>query len=132
MDGLITLLAVAAIAVALYLIFVRGNEIFFVSVRDGRAMLVRGRIPPNLLAQIGDVARRSQITRGEVKAYRGEQRARITTSGMGENEAQRLRNLFSLHPIHALRSAPLPKAKNFGQVLGIAWLAWAFSGSNRG
>jgi hypothetical protein len=132
MDGLITLLALAAIAVALYLLFVRGNEIFFVSIRSGRAMLVRGRIPPNLLTQIGDVARRSGIARGDVKAYRGEQRARIATSGIGQDDAQRLRNLFSLHPIHALRSAPVRKPENFGQVLGIAWLAWALTSSRRG
>lgn len=123
-EMLVTVAVFAVIVVALWLVFVRGNEIFFVSVKDGRALLVRGRIPPNLLAQIGDVARRSQTRSGSVTAYKAEARARIATSGFDENDQQRLRNLFALHPVSTLRAAKLTKPENLGQVLGIAWLAW--------
>lgn len=127
LDSLITLGLALAVAFALYLIFIRGNEIFFISIREGRALLVRGRVPPNLLAQIGDVARRGGVQRGSVQAYRGEHRARLSTSGFSEGDAQRLRNVFSLHSIQALRAAKLTKPENLGQVLGIAWLAWFLS-----
>jgi hypothetical protein len=123
-----TLLLFVAIVAALWLIFVRGNEIFFVSVRGGRALLIRGRIPPNLLSQIADVARRSGVASGSVTAYKAEARARIVTSGFDENDQQRLRNLFALHPVSTLRAAKLTKPENIGQVFGIAWLAWMLAG----
>ncbi len=123
-----TLFAVIAVAVALYLIFIRGNEIFHVSIRNGRALLIRGRIPPSLFTQIADVARRAGVRDATVTAHKGDGRARLTTSGFGEGDAQRLRNVFGLHPIHALRAAPLRRPENLGQVLGIAWLAWMLAG----
>lgn len=128
LESLVIIVAFAAVVVALYLVFVRGNEIFFVSIRDGRALLVRGRIPPSLFTQIADVARRAGVRNASVQAHKGDGRARLTTSGFGEGDAQRLRNVFGLHPIHALRAAPLRRPENLGQVLGIAWLAWMFVG----
>jgi hypothetical protein len=125
---LVTILAIAPVAVALYLIFIRGNEIFYVSIREGRALLIRGRIPPSLFTQIADVARRAGVRNATVTAHKGDGRARLTTTGFGEGDAQRLRNVFGLHPIHALRAAPLRRPENLGQVLGIAWLAWMFVG----
>jgi hypothetical protein len=50
---------------------------------------------------------------------------------MSEATEQRLRNVFGIHPVQKLRAAPPIRAKNLGQVLGIAWLAWMFLGSRR-
>jgi Protein of unknown function (DUF3634) len=127
-SSVITLTLMIAVAFALYLILIRGNEIFFVSIREGRALLVRGRIPPSLLSEFGDVARRTKVKRGSIQAYRGEARARLVCSGIDEGDAQRLRNVFSLHSIQALRAAKYTKPENLGQLLGIAWLAWFLVG----
>lgn len=123
-ENVLTIAFFVVVLVVLYLVFVRGNEIFFVSIRDGRALLVRGRIPPSLLSQLADVARRAQVQRGSVTAYKSDGRARIVSSGFSDGDQQRLRNLFALHPVSALRAAKLTKPENLGQLLGIAWLAW--------
>lgn len=119
-----------AIAVGAYL-FWRANELFCLSVREGRVLLIRGRIPPSLLHAIEDVARRSGIRRATIRGVAGQHHARIVASGVDEGTAQRLRNVFGTHPVQKLRGAKLPEARNLGQLLGIAWLAWLFVGRGR-
>jgi len=129
-EDLVPYIVVVA-ALVLLVVYLRARELFCVSVRGGRTLVVRGRIPPGLLTSIGEVVRRDGVKRGTVKALRGEHNARLVTSGMSEATEQRLRNVFGIHPVQKLRSAPPIRAKNLGQVLGIAWLAWMFLGSRR-
>jgi len=50
---------------------------------------------------------------------------RLVVSGaIDERTEQRLRNLFALYPASQLRKAPAIAKPTFGQLLGIAWLAW--------
>lgn len=121
---LVVLIAIAVIAYFLW----RVNEIFCVSVRNGRALLVRGRIPPSLLHDIEDIVRRCNIRRATVRGVAGQHHARIVASGVDDFAAQRLRNVFGTHPIQKLRGAKVPVTRNLGQLLGIAWLAWLFVG----
>ncbi|MGE0786644.1 MAG: DUF3634 family protein [Sandaracinaceae bacterium] len=130
MDG-ITLLVLAAITVVVLFFLYRANEIFCVSVRDGRVLVVRGAVPPPLLNGMADIVRRDRVVRGTIRAVKSEGHARLVTRGLGEGTTQRLRNAFGTHPIHKLRAASAPKVKNLGQMLGIAWLAWALLGSGR-
>ncbi|MFO0552261.1 MAG: DUF3634 family protein [Polyangiaceae bacterium] len=103
----------------------RQNELFLVSVRDGRALVVRGRIPAGLLSDLEDIARRPPVSSGSVRAYKAEGGARVTISGQfDQNQAQRIRNTFSLYPVSRLRVAPKIARPTLGQILGIAWLAW--------
>ena len=90
-------------------------------------LLVRGRIPPGLSEALADVADRAQLERATVRAIAGEQHARLVFSGVPEGPAQRMRNVFGTHPVQRLRGAAIPAARNAGQVLGIAWLAWLFT-----
>lgn len=121
---LVALLVLAPLA---YLLWQRMNEIFCVSVRDGRVLLVRGRIPAAVMHGFADVVRRQNVARGTIRAVAGQAHARLAISGIDENTAQRLRNVFGHHPVQRLRGAKLPEARNVGQVLGIAWLAWLFT-----
>lgn len=121
------LLVCIAIALIGYFLW-RANEIFCVSVRHGRVLLVRGRIPPSLLHDIEDVVRRSNVRRATIRGVAGPHHARIVASDVDEFAAQRLRNVFGTHPIQKLRGAKLPTTRNLGQLLGIAWLAWLFVG----
>jgi hypothetical protein len=102
----------------------RQRELFFLSVREERVLLVRGRIPQPLLNDFHDVVRRGGVRRGSIRVYRDEGGAALRTSGLDEGSEQRLRNILRVYPVSNLRVAPAEKERTLGQVLGIAWLAW--------
>jgi hypothetical protein len=105
--------------------FTRSSELFCVSVRAGKVLVVRGRVPGSLLADIQSAVRRPQVGRATIRAIKGEHGAYLSFSGqLDEGREQRLRNIFALYPASQLRSAPLIKQPSLGQLLGIAWLAW--------
>ena len=118
-------LIVAVVAAVIYVAW-RSAEIFCVSVRDGRALVIRGRVPPALLRAIREiVGAQPEVSRGTIRAVRGEHGARLTASGgIDESRLQRLRNAFGLFPTSKLRAASPVSRPTLGQVLGIAWLAW--------
>jgi hypothetical protein len=115
----------AVVAVVLYFAW-RSAEIFCVSVRSGRALVIRGRVPPALLRAIREiVASQPEVTHGTIRAVRGEHGARLTAGGaIDDGRLQRLRNAFGLFPTSKLRAASPVARPTLGQVLGIAWLAW--------
>lgn len=100
------------------------NELFCVSVRDGRVLVLRGRIPAGLLGDIRDVVARPPVARATIRAMKDSGSARLSVSGVDEGRAQRLRNVFGLYPVSRLRAAPALARPTLGQILGIAWLAW--------
>jgi|SRR5579859_1193600 len=120
------LLAVVAVVVlvALYL-GSRARELFVLSVRGGRVLVVRGRVPAGFLGDVRTIVARPPVASATLRAVKGEHHARLVVSGdIDEGRAQRLRNAFGLRPMAQLRAAPLVKRPTLGQVLGIAWLAW--------
>jgi hypothetical protein len=122
--------AILGIAVIVVLVVLsRANEIFCISVRDGKLLVVRGAVPSALLHGLADVVRRERVTHATIRAVKGDGHARLVASGVTDGVAQRLRNVFGTHPIQKLRAAPMPKARNLGQLLGVAWLAWLLVGS---
>jgi len=125
---MIPLIAVAAVLGLWWL--TRTRELFCISVRRGRILVVRGRVPSGLLSEIADAMRRPPVGRATIRAHKGEHNAFLTFSGdLDEGRQQRLRNLFALYPASQLRNAPLIKQPTLGQLLGIAWLAWLFDRS---
>jgi hypothetical protein len=101
----------------------RAGELFCLSVKDGRVLVVRGRAPAGFVTETKDVVR--GVKSATIRGIKGEARARLSFSGdLGEAREQRLRNLFALYPASKLRQAPLIAKPTLGQVLGIAWLAW--------
>jgi hypothetical protein len=121
-------IASGLVLLVIVLVAARANEIFFVSVRQGRCLVVRGRIPGVLLDGLSDVVARSRVKQGSIKAVRGQGHARLVIRGMDEGTSQRLRNVFGTHPVQKLRAASLPGKRNLGQLLGFAWLAWLLAG----
>jgi Protein of unknown function (DUF3634) len=109
----------------------RAAELFCLSVRDGRAIVVRGRISAGLLADLRSVVSAARVARGTIKAVRADGGARLTCSGtFDEGTQQRLRNVFGLYPASKLRLAPPIARPTLGQILGIAWLAWLLDRSS--
>jgi hypothetical protein len=120
-------LGLAIIALALQ----RANELFLVSVRDGKTMLVRGRIPPALLAEIDDVVSRARVRHASVRAVKSDARPRLIASGVDAATEQRLRNVLGTFPMQRLKSAPGASRKNLGQWLGSVSLSWWLSQPRR-
>jgi hypothetical protein len=120
-------MALVLLATAALILFLaaRARELFCLSVRDGRVLVVRGRIPAGLLSDIRDVVKRPAVSRATIRAVKQEDSARLAVSGaVDEDRAQRLRNIFHLYSISKLRAAPAVSKPTLGQLLGIAWLAW--------
>lgn len=108
-----------------YFVVTRMQEIFCISVRGGRMLVVRGNVPTPLLQDLGDVLDRAGVVRATVRAVKTTGHAQIRTSGVDEGTAQRCRNVFGTHPIHLMRSLPMHEGtRNLGQRLGLEWLAW--------
>jgi hypothetical protein len=117
---LILLISVIAVAWAS-----RANELFCLSVRGGRVLVVRGRVPGGLLIEIREIAAGTRIQRSTIRAIKSEGGARLAFSGdISDGAQQRIRNTFALYPASRLRAAPPIAEPTVGQRLGIAWLAW--------
>lgn len=117
-------LLVLVVLVAFGAVIARANELFYLSVRDGDVLLVRGRIPVRVRQDLVDVLKRAGVRDASIRAVRSSGHSRLVASGVDEGVAQRLRNAFGVHPVQKLRAAPLATDRNLGQLLGIVWLAW--------
>ncbi|WP_394850572.1 DUF3634 family protein [Pendulispora brunnea] len=123
MDSLVLYAVVLAVLAAFLWHVARQDEFFRVSIRKGRVLVIRGRIPAGYLADLRDVGR--HVERGTVRAVKDSGGALLVLSASIDGvTAQRMRNSFSLYPVVKLRAAPPLAHPNIGQVLGIEWLAW--------
>ena len=84
----------------------RLNELFIIRIRHGRILIVRGVVPPGLLQAFADIVYTARTERGTVRGVRGPWHARLVIRGVDDGTAQRLRNVFGIHPMHELRSGP--------------------------
>jgi hypothetical protein len=118
------ILIVIAVAVVATLA-IRHNELFYVSIRRSRVLVVRGEVPTRLRQDFAIIATEAGLKRASIRAVRTETHTRLHIQGADEGTAQRMRNVFGLHPISQLR-APRDQRehRNLGQILGWAWLAW--------
>jgi hypothetical protein len=103
----------------------RTQELFCVSVRGGRALVVRGRIPGGLLGDFRDALRRAKVRDVTLRGVKTERGGRLVVTGaVDPGTVQQLRNIFGTYTVARLRTAPPIERPTLGQVLGIAWLAW--------
>jgi hypothetical protein len=120
---MLPLLAVGAVVAIWWL--TRTRLIFHVSVRNGKALLVTGRVPGAMLHEISETVSRPRVHRCSIRAYKTETGGQLRFSGgLDEGRQQRLRNIFALYPTSQLRQAPAIEQPTLGQLTGIAWLAW--------
>lgn len=121
------LLLIALVAALFFFVFVpRMNELFLVSVRNGKLLVVRGHVSIRMKQDLTDIVRRAKVRSASIRAVRSSGHARLVVRGVDEGVAQRMRNAFGTHPEQKLRAARPPGPRNLGQWLGIAWLAWLF------
>ncbi len=67
-----------------------------VTIEGGRAKLVRGELPPGLLADFEAIARDCPDARGRVEVVGTRATLKVKTPGLGEGPAQRVRNVVML------------------------------------
>lgn len=121
---------VAALLALLYFAASRQNELFCVSIRDGRALPIRGRIPPGLLSDLTEICPASGSFL--LRAVRQDGHPRLVIQGPAdERTAQRLRNAFGVYPPIKLKTAPRIPRPNLGQSLGVVALAWHFENTKK-
>jgi len=102
----------------------RRSELFFISVRDGKALVVRGRVPVSMLQEFKEAVASPKVKRGSIRAFRTEGGGQLAcTGGISEGREQRMRNTFMLYPASQLRHTPAIQQPTLGQLSGIAWLA---------
>ena len=107
--------------------FTRMGELFYVSVRNGKCLVVRGRVPTSMLQEFGEAVKKPQVKRGAIRAWRTESGGQLRCSGnIDEGREQRMRNTFMLYPVSKMRHAPAIAKPTLGQLSGIAWIAWLF------
>ncbi|MCC6524166.1 MAG: DUF3634 family protein [Polyangiaceae bacterium] len=110
MEYLVPLLILVA-SVPLVVALARANELFVVRWDGGELRRVRGRIPPRLLQDLGDVLRRGHrgVAAAGGMALRGvvsDERPALRVSGELPREVhQRLRNTLALWTVAKIRAA---------------------------
>ena len=107
MSLLIPLLLLV-LSIPLVIALVRINELFVIHVSQGKARVLRGRIPPGLLDDIEDIVGRLEVPAATIRAVSEDGRAAIYVHGKGlpRGLRQRLRNTISQWPLAKIRSAP--------------------------
>ena len=114
-------------AVTIFWWFSLQEDLFALSIRGGRVLVVRGRVPARFVADVRDVIGRTRVSYADIRARPTANGGRLAFTGdIDDITQQRLRNVFGLIPAIQLRTAPPIHLPTFGQVVGIVWLAWLF------
>jgi hypothetical protein len=93
-EGCVLWLVVLGVVVAFYLAQQRARLV--VRITDGRASVVRGRLPPGLFDDLQAVAHLSPDATGRVEVSGQGPSLRVRTRGLPEGPAQRVRNVVYL------------------------------------
>jgi hypothetical protein len=83
----------------------RANELFALTTRAGKLELLRGRIPPALLSEFSDIARRERLDQVEIRVLSEAGVPRLSVHG-APNPAleQALRNVLGRFPVSQIRA----------------------------
>ena len=91
------------LASPLVIAIIRANELFVVKIEDGKARLMRGRLPPRLLADVSDVVRAGERARLHC-VNEGGKPTLYAEGTLSSAEKQRLRNLVGVWSVAQIRS----------------------------
>ncbi|MBN1605211.1 MAG: DUF3634 family protein [Polyangiaceae bacterium] len=107
--ALVSVLLLLVLGGLLFRALARNLELARLRVRDGNAELVRGRLPPQLLGDVGDVLRAAHATRAEIQLVIEDGRPRVVAHGLDEASAQRLRNVVGTYTVSQIRAGRSPR-----------------------
>lgn len=76
----------------------RANEIFRISVHNGKIVKLHGKIPTSLLEDFRGIVAQPVVSNATIYAYHNQVSFQLSISGVEDkNQEQRLRNVFYLH-----------------------------------
>ncbi len=102
-----SLLVVTAVLVAAFVALAyasrRAITICELLAKDGELAVVRGRLPPRVLGDLRDVARRDRLESARIFVVRSKDRARVEVRGtVNTDTLQRIRNVIGTVPLAKL------------------------------
>ncbi len=127
MPLLVMIVFLGAAGAVAYVVLSRANELFCVSIRAGRCLVIRGRVPPKLWRELVTVVEQAKIVHGTVRAVKRDGAARLVMEGIEPRTQQRLRNALGSAGLSTMKfgtSEAREGSRNLGQLLGLTWLAW--------
>jgi len=82
----------------------RANELFALKAQAGQLELLRGRLPPALLSEFADIARREQLHDAEIRVLNESGVPRLALDGAGTQAVkQALRNVLGRYSVAQIR-----------------------------
>lgn len=103
MRHIILLLLILSIVLWLWSVH-RADALFLVKIRQGRVSFARGRIPPELLADIADIVARAGVIRADIRGVSRDGAPRLLFRGeMSPGVQQQLRNVVSTFTVSQIR-----------------------------
>jgi len=107
MAILIELLLLAAAMLAIGIAAFRALVVFELTIKEGKLVRARGRIPQALLNDLLGVCPHGHATTLTIRCHMDQGRARLVTRGpIDDDSIQRMRNLLALWPLVRLKTAP--------------------------
>ena len=103
-TALLIPLLLLVLSIPLVLALLRANEIAFLRIRAGNVALVRGRIPPPLLADLRDICK-TPAASGSLRIVVEDRRARVYAEGeLTSAQKQQVKNVLGAWPVARLRN----------------------------
>lgn len=118
----IGLLVLLVVVFTLLTALSRAHELYCVSVRDGRSLVVKGGLPASTQNELDRIFAGSESTDVVVRAFEREGEIRIEVVGATDSEVRRLEGLLGglgsedLPPV-------LPRDRTWVKTLGFVWLS---------
>lgn len=101
--NIILLLLILSIVLWLWSVH-RANALFLVKIREGRVSFARGRIPPELLADIADIVARAGVLRADIRGVARDGAPVLQFRGeMSPGVQQQLRNVVATYTVSQIR-----------------------------
>lgn len=98
MEYAVTFAAIVLAAVVISWVLASRRRVFVIRIRDGVAVLVRGKVSPAFVAEVGDVVKRFNIRHGAI--YGVPKRGKVGLSfsrSVPATSHQALRNVWTMH-----------------------------------
>jgi len=109
MALLFGLLILVLMSIPLAISLRRANELFYVTVRDGKPTFRRGRLPQRLLDDISDVVKKPKVKKASIRVVKERGRPRAIISGeLPSATRQRLRNVVGAFSTAKLEAGGRP------------------------
>jgi hypothetical protein len=109
MSLLVGLLILVLLAVPVVISLKRSTELFVLRIVEGKARLVRGRLPPRLFEDMSDVVSHPPVKTGQIRVVveRATPRLVLDKGELPAGQLQRLRNVLGRHRTQQIRAGKL-------------------------